>query len=157
MKIDDLGNEFGAMVRAARENRQWTQADLARHLGALLGKEVNALVVTRIETGKRPVPLPEVAALAQLLHLELDPLLNPSPVRMSRAELVQRRAEVQREIDELHQEEVRLMAAYASSVQQLERTRTRRDALQRELQAVDRDVKKDGDHGKQEHQEEAER
>lgn len=144
------------MVRKARENRQMTQADLAKRLGRLLGKEVPPLAVTRIETGKRPVPIQEVGALAQLLNLELDSLLNPAPVHMSRDELVQRAEQVRNEINELHHDEVQLMAAYASANQRLRQVRTRRDDLERELQGLER-AAREGEHGEQEHQEAPER
>lgn len=156
MRVEDVGQAFGAVVRKARENRMWTQAELAKRLGAALGREVTALAVSRIEAAQRPVPVPEVAALAQLLNLELDPLLNPAPVRMSRDELAQRAEQVREEIDELHQVEVQLMAAYASTQQKLPRVRDRKDALERELQALERVSRKDAN-GEQEHQEEAER
>lgn len=156
MRVEDVGQAFGAVVRKARENRMWTQAELAKRLGAALGREVTALAVSRIEAAQRPVPVSEVAALAQLLNLELDPLLNPAPVRMSRDELAQRAERVREEVDELHQVEVQLMAAYASTQQKLPRVRDRKDALERELQALERVIRKDAN-GEQEHQEEAER
>lgn len=134
----------------------WTQAELAKRLGAELGKEVSALAVSRIEAAQRPVPLPEVAALAQVLNLELDPLLNPAPVRMSRDELAQRAEKVREEINELYRSEVQLMASFASTQQQLPRVRDRKDALVRELQALERATRKDAD-GEQEHSEAAER
>lgn len=141
MKFDGVGESFGALVRTARENRQWTQADLAKRLGSLLGREVNPLAITRTEAGKRPVPLDEVAALAQLLNLELDPLLNPPRVQGSAGELRKRADELRDEIDQGHQQEVQLMAAYASVSQQLRTIRTRKDELERELQAVERAIK----------------
>jgi transcriptional regulator with XRE-family HTH domain len=138
MKFDGVGESFGALVRQARENRQWTQAELAKRLGALLGREVNPLAITRTETGKRPVPLDEVAALAQLLNLELDPLLNPSPVSGSAVDLERRAAELRDEIQQGHLQEVQLMAAYASASRQLQQVRTRMAEMERELQAVER-------------------
>ncbi|MEV7983344.1 helix-turn-helix transcriptional regulator [Streptomyces sp. NPDC086519] len=141
MKFDGVGESFGALVRTARENRQWTQADLAKRLGSLLGREVNPLAITRTEAGKRPVPLDEVAALAQLLNLELDPLLNPPRVQGSAHDLKKRAAELRDELDQGHQQEVQLMAAYASASQQLRAVRTRKDELERELQAVERAIK----------------
>lgn len=134
----------------------WTQAELAKRLGGVLGKEVSALAVSRIEAAQRPVPLPEVAALAQVLNLELDPLLNPAPVRMSRDELAQRAEKVREEINGLYQSEVQLMASFASTQQQLPRVRDRKDALERELQALERASRKDAD-GEQEHREAPER
>jgi len=157
VKIDEVGQAFGALVRKARENRQMTQAELAKQLGVALGREVNPLAVTRIEAGKRPVPLAEVAALAELLNLELDPLFNPAPVRMSPAELARRAGEIRGRLNEMHAEEVKLMAAYASANQQLRLLRTRRDELERELQAVERAATGEGKSGKQEHREAPER
>jgi transcriptional regulator with XRE-family HTH domain len=144
MKFDGVGESFGALVRKARENRQWTQADLAKRLGSLLSREVNPLAITRTEAGKRPVPLDEVAALAQLLNLELDPLLNPPQVRGSADELKKRAAELHDELNQGHQQEVQLMAAYASVSQQLRAIRTRKDEVERELQAVERAIKDAG-------------
>lgn len=133
-----------------------TQAELAKQLSRLLNREVRPLVVTRIESGKRPTPLDELAALAQVLNLELDPLLNPAPVRGTRDELVQRIEQVRADIEELHGAEVQLMADYASANQRLRKVRTRRDELERELQALER-VSRKGADGEQEHREEAER
>ena len=141
MKFDGVGESFGALVRSARENRQWTQADLAKRLGAMLGKEVNPLLITRTEAGTRPVPLDEVAAFAHLLNLELDPLLNPAPIPGSASDLKKRAAELRDELDQGHQQEVQLMAAYASVSQQLRTIRTRKDEVERELQAVERAIK----------------
>lgn len=141
MKFDGVGESFGALVRTARENRQWTQADLAKRLGAELGKEVNPLAITRTEAGKRPVPLDEVAALAHLLNLELDPLLNPPRVHGSAGDLRRRAEKLRDEINRGHQREVELMATYASVSQQLRRVRTEKDELERELQAVERALK----------------
>ncbi|MFH9941337.1 multiprotein-bridging factor 1 family protein [Streptomyces murinus] len=156
MNIGDVEQDFGALVRQARESRQMTQAELAQQLSQLLNREVRPLVVTRIESGKRPTPLDELAALARLLNLELDPLLNPAPVRSSSDELVHRIEQVRGEINEMHQNEVRLMAEYASVQQQLRAVRTRKDELERELQALEREARKESG-GEQEHQEEAER
>jgi transcriptional regulator with XRE-family HTH domain len=156
VQIDEVGREFGVLVRKAREARQWTQADLAEKLSRLLGREVPTLAVTRTESAKRPVPLAEAAALAQLLNLELDPLLNPAPVTGSRDELRRRIDQVRAEINELFQSEVQLMATYASAGQQLRRVRTRKDELERELQALERAAGKDS-RGEQEHRETPER
>jgi transcriptional regulator with XRE-family HTH domain len=152
----DVEQDFGTLVRQARESRQMTQADLAQQMSRHLKREVRPLVVTRIESGKRPTPLDELAVLAQLLNLELDPLLNPAPVRGTRAELGRRAADVRDELNVLHLEEVTMMASYASARQQLEWLRTRKAALERELQALERETRKDAD-GEQEHSEAPER
>lgn len=139
--MNEAGQAFGALVRQAREARQWTQADLAKRLGAMLGKEVNPLAITRTESGSRPVPFEEVAAYAQLLHLELDPLINPPRVQGSPSDLRQRAEKLRDELNRGHQREVELMAAYASVGQQLRRVRTEKDELERELQAIERALK----------------
>ncbi|MEV6398147.1 helix-turn-helix transcriptional regulator [Streptomyces sp. NPDC051907] len=144
MKLDGVGQAFGALVRQAREDRQWTQADLAKRLGALLGKEVNPLAITRTEAGTRPVPFEEVAAFAQALNLELDPLLNPPRVSGSADDLKRRAAELSDELDQVHQQEVQSMAAEASARRQLTRVRALKRELERELQAVERALKSDG-------------
>lgn len=144
MKIEDAGQAFGALVRQAREDRQWTQADLAKRLGVLLGKEVNPLAVTRTEAGTRPVPFDEVAAFAQVLNLELDPLINPPRVRGSADDLKKRAAELGDEINQAHQQEVQSMAAEAAARRQLTRVRSLKRELERELQAIERALKADG-------------
>ncbi|MER7174586.1 helix-turn-helix domain-containing protein [Streptomyces mesophilus] len=156
MTVEEFAQVFGGTVRKARENRMWTQAELAKRFGQALGKDVSALAVSRIEAAQRPVPLAEVAALAEVLNLELDPLLNPVPVRMSPSELERRAGQVRDEINELHQREVQLMAAFASTQQELPRVRDRKDALERELLALERVTRK-GVNGEQEHSEAAER
>ena len=156
MTVEEFPQAFGKTVRAARENRMWTQTDLATRFGQALGKDVSALAVSRIEAAQRPVPLAEVAALAQVLNLEIDPLLNPAPSYSSPAELEQRAGRVRDEINELHMQEVQLMASFASTQQQLPRVRDRKDALARELQALERMSRKETG-GEQEHRETPER
>ncbi|QKZ22065.1 helix-turn-helix domain-containing protein [Streptomyces chartreusis] len=141
MKLDGVGQAFGALVRQAREDRQWTQADLAKRLGALLGKEVNPLAITRTEAGSRPVPFDEVAAFAQVLNLELDPLINPPRSRGSADDLKQRAAELRDQLNQAHQQEVQAMAAEVSARQQVTRVRALQRELERELQAVERAVR----------------
>ncbi|MEV5131669.1 helix-turn-helix transcriptional regulator [Streptomyces sp. NPDC053705] len=156
MTVEEFPQVFGKTVRAARENRMWTQTDLATRFGQVLGKDVSALAVSRIEAAQRPVPLAEVAALAQVLNLEIDPLLNPAPISLPSAELEQRAGRVRDEINELHLQEVQLMTSFASAQQQLPRVRDRKDALARELQALERVSRKDAS-GEQEHRETPER
>jgi transcriptional regulator with XRE-family HTH domain len=76
MKTDEIGATFGAQVKQARESLQWSQAELAKQLGHALGKEVNALVVTRIEGGKRPVSIVELVALASVFKTTPGKLLE---------------------------------------------------------------------------------
>ncbi|MEH0543275.1 helix-turn-helix transcriptional regulator [Streptomyces sp. B21-105] len=76
VKTDEIGATFGAQVKQARESLQWSQAELAKQLGHALGKEVNALVVTRIEGGKRPVSIVELVALASVFKTTPGQLLE---------------------------------------------------------------------------------
>lgn len=68
---------LGQNVTAARENRGWTQAELAEQMSNLLGKPFNTSTVNRLEKGNRPTPLTEVFALAELLRVSVNDLLPP--------------------------------------------------------------------------------
>ncbi|WP_316740443.1 helix-turn-helix transcriptional regulator [Streptomyces sp. MK7] len=76
MKIDDVGAAFGAQVKQAREARSWSQAELARRLSSAMDKEVNPLVITRIEGNKRPVSIAELVALASIFGTTPGSLLE---------------------------------------------------------------------------------
>ncbi|MER5507180.1 helix-turn-helix transcriptional regulator [Streptomyces sp. NPDC002766] len=76
VKTDEIGATFGAQVKQARESLGWSQAELATQLGHALGKEVNPLVVTRIEGGKRPVSIVELTALASVFKTTPGKLLE---------------------------------------------------------------------------------
>lgn len=58
-----------------RIERQWSQHDLATRI-QLLGHECSDLTILRIEKGIRFVPDYEVKALATVLHVTCDELLN---------------------------------------------------------------------------------
>ncbi|MFJ8687180.1 helix-turn-helix domain-containing protein [Micromonospora wenchangensis] len=62
---------FGVQVREAREQRGWTQEQLASYLRTASGIELSPTAMNRLELGKRPIRLNEVAALADLLGLGL--------------------------------------------------------------------------------------
>jgi ribosome-binding protein aMBF1 (putative translation factor) len=72
----DFGATFGGIIRAARKERGWTQAQLAENVSAALGRTVPPLAVMRTEKALRPVPFDEVAALAAILDLSLDELIR---------------------------------------------------------------------------------
>lgn len=65
---DELQAEFGRQVRAVRERRGWTQADLAQQLSDL-GFQVTPSQTAKIERGERPTSVPELIALARALRV----------------------------------------------------------------------------------------
>jgi transcriptional regulator with XRE-family HTH domain len=98
---------FGAMVRAAREARDWTQETLRRHLaerGVLLEKTA----MIRLEQGKRPIRLNEVSVLANLLGLDLQAYAGMGPQLTSAKEYEDALAEDQRIREEIQQLEAEL-------------------------------------------------
>ncbi|WP_169807093.1 helix-turn-helix domain-containing protein [Micromonospora rosaria] len=62
---------FGAQVRKAREVRGWTQERLRTYLRDASGIDLSSTAMARLEQGKRPIRLNEVAALTDLLDLSL--------------------------------------------------------------------------------------
>lgn len=76
---------FGNQVRKARETRGWTQDRLRRVLREAAGLDLSSTAMTRLEQGKRPIRLNEVAALASVLDLSLDRYAN-GPVRLTQDE-----------------------------------------------------------------------
>ena len=67
--------QFGKRVRAEREHRGWTQAELANMLTGN-GIAVGPTVIAKIEVGKRSVRIDEAFELANLFGLSLDILLG---------------------------------------------------------------------------------
>lgn len=62
--------EFARLVRTAREQRGWSQDELARQLKAA-GTPIHQTGLHRMETGDRGVRLNEAVAIAKLLGLDL--------------------------------------------------------------------------------------
>jgi transcriptional regulator with XRE-family HTH domain len=67
---------FGRNVARLREERDWSQAELARRLTAL-GFEMHQTTVAKLEAGKRPVRLAEMYALAQVFKLPPSVMFSP--------------------------------------------------------------------------------
>jgi transcriptional regulator with XRE-family HTH domain len=61
---------FGRNVRKARQNREWTQEDLAYAAG------LNPVQISRIERGAREVRLTTVVALLEAFDLQADDLID---------------------------------------------------------------------------------
>lgn len=62
---------FAGSVRRRREDKGWTQTDLAREMKKQ-GFSFHQQTIQRIEDGKRPVRLDEAYALAELLGSKID-------------------------------------------------------------------------------------
>lgn len=65
--IADRVRIFGAGVRAARQTRGWTQAELARRAG------LGVVTITKIEAGSPGVAYGTVLELCSMLNLSPDP------------------------------------------------------------------------------------
>lgn len=85
---------FGAMVRQAREARDWTQETLRRHL-AERDVHLEKTAMIRLEQGRRPIRLNEVAALAKLLGLDLQHYAGTLP-QLTHAEYKRAKVELER-------------------------------------------------------------
>lgn len=99
----DAEAQFGALVRDRRTLLQWTQEQLRRRLLDGYGIELSKTAMARLEQGKRPIRLNEVAALAQLLEIDLQVYGKPtrSEAQMldaALADVTERLAAVDREI-----------------------------------------------------------
>ena len=68
-------NIIGSKVRALRMERHLTQAALAEQM-QLLGIDCTDLTILRIESGKRFVPDYEIKALAKVLQVSYEYLLD---------------------------------------------------------------------------------
>lgn len=71
-----FGESFGRNLRAAREQKGWSQRELAAALQTR-GVKLDPSAVTRIERGTREVKLREAATMANCLNVDLNELLIP--------------------------------------------------------------------------------
>lgn len=115
---------FGAQVREAREGRGWSQEALARNLRDTTGIDLHQTAIARLERGERAIRFNEVAAMANLLGLDLTPYSSTAPpltpeeyenavrslekVREMEQDLGRREAALDGELDDLRQERGRL-------------------------------------------------
>jgi transcriptional regulator with XRE-family HTH domain len=65
---------FGTQMKDARRARGWTQQRMAGRMNAA-GFSWVQTTVTKTERASRPVPVEEAAALAAILHLDLNVLI----------------------------------------------------------------------------------
>src|SRR5215831_4162065 len=75
---DELNRSIGENVAYLRGKAGWSQAQLAERWGAKLGRKVDPTTVTRLERGKRPIAVHELAALRTVFGLRhWDDLVRP--------------------------------------------------------------------------------
>lgn len=66
--LDEFERVIGAKVRLLREERGWSQSDLARRLSDI-GLEMHQTTVAKMEAGRRPLRVSEAVAVAQACGL----------------------------------------------------------------------------------------
>lgn len=70
VRVENITNQqVGARIAAVRGEMKMTQAELAAEMTARLGREIRPLTVTRLEGGKRPINVDELAAAAAALRI----------------------------------------------------------------------------------------
>ncbi len=74
MQSTNVAVTFGLRIKQLREARGWRQDELAQRLGSALGKKIDPTTITRLEGGKRPVPLEEAVILAEMFGTDLNQL-----------------------------------------------------------------------------------
>jgi transcriptional regulator with XRE-family HTH domain len=80
VQLENINAAIGANVATLRNERGWSQAELAERWGAALGRRVDPTTVTRLERGRRPIPAHELVVLAEVLGAERWTDLVNSPV-----------------------------------------------------------------------------
>jgi transcriptional regulator with XRE-family HTH domain len=75
-----IGEVIGERVRARREERGWTQAELGRRVGSHLGQgDWSRQVISSTEQGKRAFTAAELVTFAHVLDVGITYLLTPPP------------------------------------------------------------------------------
>ena len=70
-------NMIGKNLMRLRQNREFSQRDLAREL-QLIGYDIDRNVITRIETNQRYVTDIEILAFCQVFHVTFEDLIKDS-------------------------------------------------------------------------------
>jgi transcriptional regulator with XRE-family HTH domain len=70
VQINTVNAALGKKVAEFRKAHQWSQAQLAEQLGEALGRPMDATAITRLEQGRRPVPVHELILLSRILNVE---------------------------------------------------------------------------------------
>ena len=70
------GNVIGAAVQKARMAKGMNQVDLAAELSVNYGIELSQNLISKIESGRRPVRDKEIAAIAEILDVKPNDLFG---------------------------------------------------------------------------------
>jgi transcriptional regulator with XRE-family HTH domain len=103
--LEDPRVTFGENVRAAREELEWTQVDVAKAINEFepFDRWLQT-IVDKVETADRPTSVEEVMALAYVLEVPPETLLSevpPGQARIRRLEAQVHRHEGVRDSEEL--------------------------------------------------------
>ena len=101
---NDLEQRVIETLIEMREERGWSQSELARRMVEAGWPKYTQMTVSRTEKGERPIRLNEVEALARLFDVEINTLWNPRGVRLLSASVL--------EVDRLHGDLERAIARY---------------------------------------------
>jgi transcriptional regulator with XRE-family HTH domain len=75
-----IGEVIGERVRARREERGWTQAELGKRVGTHLGQgDWSRQVISSTEQGRRAFTAAELVTLAHVLDVSVSYLMMPPP------------------------------------------------------------------------------
>jgi transcriptional regulator with XRE-family HTH domain len=77
VQSDEINAAVGANVAAIRAELGWSQAELAERWGNLLGRTIDPTTITRLERGRRPIPVHELVALGSVLDVGWANLVMP--------------------------------------------------------------------------------
>lgn len=76
MHKSEIREWVGENVAAERQDRGWSQAELAKRLREALGRPFDQATVARLEKGRRPVDVGEVQVLAEVFDCTAGQLLD---------------------------------------------------------------------------------
>jgi transcriptional regulator with XRE-family HTH domain len=124
---------FGSRLRAIRERRRWSQADLGE-LVRQAGVTLHQTQIARIELGQRALRLNEAAALAQVLNIPLQNLIDVSSEDEEDTIELGNVVELEAELEEQRGTLVRLIIVSGEAREWLEEAQRAKDRAAVELE-----------------------
>lgn len=121
IRFEEFERILGAKIRHLREERGWSQSDLARRLSEL-GLDLHQTTIAKMEAGRRPLRVSEAVAVAQAFKLPANALfwlpVPGEPFRLAEArEDLARSEKWTSELEETMLESIRIYAGtYASNI-----------------------------------------
>lgn len=76
LQTDDVARMFGQNLKQIREDKGWSQSELARQMKARGWDTYSQVAISRTEDGVRSVRLDEALALAEVLEIELTDFIS---------------------------------------------------------------------------------